>query len=63
MEESKNPPTRTKNVAIKYHQFRRLVDEGTIKIVYVDTNKKLADILTKTIESNQFFTLRFMLMG
>ena len=61
--ESKKPPTRTKHIAIKYHHFRNLVDNGAIKINYIDTKKQLADTLTKPIESNQFFKLRFMLMG
>ena len=61
--ESKKPPTRTKHIAIKYHHFRSLVENDTIKINYIDTKKQLADILTKPVENSQFFKLRFMLMG
>ena len=61
--ESKKPPARTKHIAIKYHHFRNLVDNKVIKISYIDTKKQLADILTKPIETNQFFKLRFMLLG
>ena len=35
--ESKKPPTRTKHIAIKYHHFRDLVDNGAIKTNYIDT--------------------------
>ena len=61
--ESKKPPVRTKYIAIKYHHFRSLVDSKVINIDYIDTKKQLADMLTKPIENNQFFKLRFMLMG
>ena len=61
--ESKKLSARTKHVAIKYHHFENLVNDKVIKISYIDTKKKLADILTKPIDANQFFKLRFMLMG
>ena len=61
--ELKKPPARTKHIAIKHHHFRNLVDNKTIRISYIDTKKQLADLLTKPIEDNQFFKLRFMLMG
>ena len=63
VEESKKPPARTKDIVIKYHHFRSLVNNGTVNINYIDTNKQLADILTKTIDDNQFPKLRFVLMG
>ena len=50
--ESKNPLTRTKNVAIKHHHFLNLVDNGFIKISCIDTKKQLIDVLNKPIESN-----------
>ena len=46
-----------------YQHFRSLVDKKIIRINYIDTKKQLADILTKPIEDNQFFKLRYMLMG
>jgi len=61
--ESKKPPARTKHIAIKYHHFRSLVNKGTIKIKYIDTKSQVADIFTKPIEENQFFKLRYILMG
>ena len=61
--ESRKLPARTKHIAIKYHHFRNLVDRGVITISYIETKKQMADIFTKPIESNQFFKLRYMLMG
>ena len=37
--ESKKPLASTKHIAIKHHQFRSLVDNGTININYIDTKK------------------------
>ena len=50
--ESKKLPARTKHIAIKYHYFRSLVNNKTIRIKYIDTKKQLANILTKPIENN-----------
>jgi len=61
--ESKKPPARTKHIAIKYHHFRGLVENKVIRIHYVDTKEQIADLLTKPIESSQFFKLRYMLMN
>ena len=55
--ESKNPPTRTKDIAIECHHFRNLVDDIVIKINYIDTEKQLEGILTLPIKSNQCFKL------
>ena len=61
--ESKKPPIRTKHIVITYHHFRSLVDEKVIRINYIDTKDQIADILTKLIKNNQFFKLRYILMG
>ena len=45
--ESKKQPTRTKNIVIKCHHFCNLADDGVIKIIYINTKKKLSEILTK----------------
>ena len=60
--EPKKSPTRTKNIVIKNRHFFNLVEDRVIKIKYINAKKQLADILTKSIERNQFFKLRFMLM-
>ena len=61
--ESKKLPARTNHIVIKYQPSRSLVDNKTIRIKYIDRKKQLVDILTEPIENNQFFKLRFMLMG
>ena len=63
VEESKNLPTRTKHIVINWHHFRNYLQDSIIKIDYIDTKKQLVEILTKPIESNQFFKLRYALMG
>lgn len=54
---------RTKHIALKYHHFRSFVDNGRIRINYVDTLKQQADIFTKPVKDDLFPKLRFMLMG
>ncbi len=58
----------TKHIAIKYHHFRSQVHtsfkkSGDIKIKYISSKKQLADIFTKPLEADTFFTLRKMLSG
>ena len=59
--ESKKLLARTKHVAIKYHHFKNLVDDKVIKISYINTKKKLADILTKPIDDNHFLQVKVYL--
>ena len=54
---------RTKHIALKYHHFRLNVKSGRVEIVYTPTQEQLADILTKPLSSEAFFTLRYMLCG
>ena len=54
---------RTKHIAIKYHHFREHVKNKTVKVVHVDTNEQLADILTKPLSPVKFERLRKKLMG
>ena len=58
----------TKHIAIKYHNFRSRVHtsfnkSGDIKIKYISSKKQLADIFTKPLEADSFFTLRKMFCG
>ena len=41
---------RTKNIAIKYHHFRKHVSDKTISILPIDTKDQLADIFTKPLD-------------
>ena len=56
-------PPRTKHIALKYHHFRSNVKSGRVEITYTPTHEQLADILTKPLSNEMFFTLRYMLCG
>ena len=40
---------RTKHIALKYYHFRKHVRDGTISVRYVETDRQIADIFTKTL--------------
>ena len=52
---------RTKHIALKYHHFRSHVKSGRVEIQYRPTEEQLADLLTKPLSNEAFFTLRYML--
>ena len=54
---------RTKHIAIKYHHFRKYVDNGRILIKSIDTKDQIADMLTKPLPEKSFFFLCKALMG
>jgi hypothetical protein len=39
---------------VRYHYIREQVADGTIDVVYVDTNNQLADVLTKAVDGETF---------
>ena len=53
---------RTKHIAIKYHHFRKHVN-NTVFIKSIDTTEQIADALTKPLEQKQFCYLRKKLSG
>ena len=57
---SKNPVqhSRTKHIDIRHHFIRELVEIKTVVIEHVTTEKKLADIFIKTLDSTRFVSLR-----
>ncbi len=68
MAESLKITPRTKHIAIKYHHFLSRVQTSfnkseDIKLKYILTKQQLADILTKPIDDDRFFKLRYMLCG
>ena len=68
MAESLKFTPRTKHIAIKYHHFCSRVHtsfkkSGDIKIKYIFSKKQLADIFTKPLDADSFFTLGKMLSG
>jgi hypothetical protein len=62
IELAKNPKhhERTKHMDIKYHFVREKVENKEVKLVYIETNKQLADCLTKPLGKN---LLRKCLVG
>ena len=57
---SKNPTmhTKTKHIAIKYHYLRELVQYQKVKVDYVNTKEKIADIFTKDLPKDSHEYLR-----
>ncbi|KAL2321958.1 hypothetical protein Fmac_026337 [Flemingia macrophylla] len=57
---SKNPVlhSRTKHIEIKHHFIRDHVDRGTFELVYVETERQLADIFTKPLKEDRFVWIR-----
>ena len=50
--------TKTKYIAIKYHYLRELVQDKEVKIEYVNTKDKIAEIFTKTLPKDAHEYLR-----
>ena len=53
----------TKHVAMKYHHFRQLVSNGTLKINPIDTLEQTADTFTKPLDQTEFDYFRKKLCG
>jgi hypothetical protein len=54
---------RTKHIGLKYHHFRSHVENGSIKIQWIDSKHQLADIFTKPLPLSTFEYLRLQLLG
>ena len=52
---------RTKHIVLKYHHFRSHVKAERMDIVYRPTEEHLADLLTKPLSNEAFYTLNYML--
>ena len=50
--------SKTKHIAIKYHFVRELVQDKEIRLEYVHSKEKIADILTKPLPQDAFLYLR-----
>lgn len=44
---------RTKHIDVRYHYIRKLVEEGEVRLQYLETEKMVADFLTKPMSSNK----------
>jgi hypothetical protein len=57
---AKNPVFHKKMryVERRYHFLRDHVEKGSIEMRYIDTERQLADIFTKTLDSSRFADLR-----
>ena len=56
----KNPMmhTKTKHISIKYHYVRELVQDKEVKMEYIHTTEKIADIFTKALPKDAHEYLR-----
>ena len=54
---------KTKHIDLKYHNFRSHVKYGRVDIHYRPTGEQLADLLTKPLSNESFFTLRYIICG
>ena len=59
---TKFSPT-TKHISLKYHHFRSHVKSGRVDIHYKPTGEQLAELLTKPLSNEAFFTLSYMICG
>ena len=54
---------RTKHINIKYHHFRKHVQDGTITVQHISTEEQIADIFTKPLSEKLFKKHRQSIMG
>ena len=54
---------RTKHLNVKLHHFRQYVNDGSIKMIDIDTADQEADYLTKPVDHNTLIKLRKRVMG
>ena len=49
---------RSKHIDVRFHFLRDLTKDGSVELVYCDTQEQLADIMTKPLKLNTFVKLR-----
>ena len=49
--------SKTKHIDVMYHFIREHVENGTVELHFVPTDKQLTDILTKALDENTFTKL------
>ena len=50
--------SRTKHIDLRYHYIRDLVEKDILELCFIETEKQLADILTKPLDTARFEYLR-----
>ena len=57
---SKNPVlhSRTKHIEIRHHFIRDLVEDNLLELIFIPTEKQLADLFTKPLDNLRFASLR-----
>ena len=50
--------TKTKNIIIKYHYMRELIQDKEVKMEYVNTKEKISNIFTKALPNDAHEYLR-----
>lgn len=56
-------PKRLKHINIKYHFIQEKVRDGVVKIMYLPSNKQIADILTKPLGKIMFEKFKNLIFG
>ena len=54
---------RAKHIDIRFHFVRERVADGTVKLVYVQTENQLADLLTKPLLKARILKIRGAVLG
>ena len=54
---------RTEHIGVKYHLFREHINRGDIEVVWIPTEKRKANILTKGLGSTNFVENRKEMMS
>jgi hypothetical protein len=49
---------RAKHIKVRHHFLRDHVEKGDIEMKFIDTERQLADIFTKPLDSSRFAFLR-----
>jgi hypothetical protein len=57
---SENPVfhDKSKNIEIRYHYIRDMVQKGAVKLQYVATDEQITDVLTKPLSRVKFVYFR-----
>ena len=59
----KSNSDRTKHISLRYYFIKQFLDDGSFVLSHCQTNDMIADILTKPLQTEQFFKLRKVLLG